>query len=137
MGDFHMTLPEKLEILIRRKGITKTEAATLTGITYRALANYIAGGRRPRKSILAKMAEILGTTPEFLTDEGRSLILSSEERFVFYADSPELAVNAGLALLDECRRVLGAVGEQALSANDKRALFSCMSEVYFDAKGRG
>jgi transcriptional regulator with XRE-family HTH domain len=136
-----MTLSQKLEILIRRKGITKTQAAERAGITYRALANYIAGGRNPRKSILSKLAEILGSTPEFLTDESRSLILSSEERFAFNADSHENAVNAALALLDETKRLFGRSGnltsDETLSGEDMRALFSCMSEIYFDAKGRG
>jgi hypothetical protein len=82
------------------------------------------------------MADILGTTPEFLVDEKRSLILSSEERFVFHADSSEIAINAGLALLDETKRVFDKRGADALSNADKQALFFCMSEVYFDAKGR-
>lgn len=123
-----MTLPQKLEILIRRKGVTKTDMADLSGITYRALANYISGGRKPRPAILAKMAELLGTTPEFLLNDSQSLILSSEERFIFNADSPEPAVNAGVALLDQARKVFG---DNTLTKKDKQALFSCLSEIYF------
>ncbi|MCL1832764.1 MAG: helix-turn-helix domain-containing protein [Oscillospiraceae bacterium] len=128
-----MTFEEKLVIFIRRKGLAKTEVAALAGITYRSLANYIAGGRKPRKSILAKMAQILDTTPEFLTDEKRSLTLNSEERFAFNAESPECAVNAGLSLLDETKRLFK---NGDLTPNDMQALFSCMSEVYFDAKNQ-
>jgi transcriptional regulator with XRE-family HTH domain len=126
-----MTLPEKLEILIRRKGVTKTHVANLTGITYRALANYVSGGRKPRPAILAKMAEILDTTPEFLLNEKQGIILSSEERFIFNADSPEPTVNAALSLLDETRKIFG---EKHMTDTDKQALFSVMSEIYFDAK---
>lgn len=125
-----MTLPEKLEILIRRKGITKTEVAKSAGITYRGLANYISGERKPRRDILAKVAKTLDTTPEFLLSNRESIILSSEERFIFNADSPDTAVNSALLLLDETRRVFTG----KLTATDKQALFSCMSEIYFASK---
>ncbi|MCL1881612.1 MAG: helix-turn-helix domain-containing protein [Oscillospiraceae bacterium] len=130
-----MTMPEKLEILIRRKGISKTDLASLAGITYRALANYLSGGRNPRKSILEKLAELLDTTPEFLQDQNRSLILSSEERFTCNAESPEAAIDAALSLLDHCKRIFrNCADENALSVRDKQALFSCMSEIYFSQK---
>ncbi|MCL2071340.1 MAG: helix-turn-helix domain-containing protein [Oscillospiraceae bacterium] len=136
-----MTLPQKLEILIRRKGITKTDVAALAGITYRALANYVSGGRKPRYTILVKMAEILNTSAEFLLNDNQGLILTSEERFVFNAESAEQAVNEGAALLDEMRKVFGTDltnTEPAgiLTDADKRALFACMSEIYFDTKAR-
>jgi len=129
-----MRLSEKLEILIRRKGVTKTHIAEMSGITYRALANYISGGRRPRASILANMAEILGTTPEFLLNDQQSLILTSEERFVFSATSPETAVNAAESLIDDTRRLFG--DGSGLTSTDKQALFSVMSEIYFDSKNK-
>jgi transcriptional regulator with XRE-family HTH domain len=126
-----MTLSEKLEILIRRKGVTKTEIAKSAGITYRALANYVSEGRRPRNAILVKIAEVFDVTPEFLLDTKQGLILSSEERFIFNADSsPEPCVNAALELLENTRSVFK--GE--LTASDKQALFSCMSEIYFASK---
>ncbi|MCL1902859.1 MAG: helix-turn-helix domain-containing protein [Oscillospiraceae bacterium] len=126
-----MNLPQKLEILIRRKGITKTDFASLSGITYRALANYISGGRRPRSGILAKMAVNLDTTVEFLLNDSQNLILSSEERFIFNATSPEPAVNAGLSLLENTRKIIGG---KDLTKEDKQSLFSIMSEIYFDSK---
>jgi len=128
-----MTLPEKLEILIRRKGITKTEVAAMTGITYRALANYISGGRKPRPAILAKMSAILDTTPEFLLNNKLGLILNSQERFIFNADSPEQGVTSAVALLDDVRKLFNS-GQ--LTDSDKQALFSCMSEIYFSAKSK-
>jgi transcriptional regulator with XRE-family HTH domain len=127
-----MTLPEKLEILIRRKGATKTEIAAMSGITYRGLANYISGERKPRTAIVAKLAEALSTTPEFLLDNTQNVILTSEERFAFNASSPEPAVNTALDLLDEVRKVFSG----NLLDSDKQALFSCMSEIYFASKGK-
>ncbi|MCL2634351.1 MAG: helix-turn-helix domain-containing protein [Oscillospiraceae bacterium] len=127
-----MTLPEKLEILIRRKGVTKTDFATSVGITYRALANYISGGRNPRRAILAKMANLLDTTPEFLKNEKQKLILDSEERYVFNATSGDVAVNRGLALLEEAREVFSSELKEA----DKQALYSCITEAYFKSKSK-
>ena len=124
-----MNLPQKLEILIRRKAMTKTDFATLSGITYRALANYISGGRKPRPGILAKMAENLDTTTEFLLNDSKSLILTSEERFIFNAKSPEPVINAGLDLLCEARKIFG---NSQLTQTDRQALFSLISEIYFN-----
>jgi transcriptional regulator with XRE-family HTH domain len=128
-----MTLPEKLEILIKRKGVTKTGIAEMAGITYRALSNYISGGRNPRPKILAKLAGILDTTPEFLTNDSQRIVLSSSERFAFNADSPETAVKVGLTLLDDARKLFSGYSAK-LTDNDKQALFACISEVYFNAK---
>ncbi|MCL2754547.1 MAG: helix-turn-helix domain-containing protein [Oscillospiraceae bacterium] len=126
-----MTLPQKLETLIRRKGITKSQVADAVGITYRALANYIAGDRRPRPAILAKLAVLLESTPEFLLDDSRALVLTSAERFAHNATSPEAAVNAALALLADAKKVFGASELGELESADRQALFTCISEVYF------
>jgi len=125
-----MTLPEKLEILIRRKGIQKTDFAKSAGITYRALANYISGDRRPRKTILKKMADILGVEAEFLLNDSRNLILDSKERFIFNADSCEKGVNSALSLLSETEKVFRG---DLLTEADKQSLYSCMAEIYFGA----
>jgi transcriptional regulator with XRE-family HTH domain len=124
-----MTLPQKLNILIKRKGVTKTEFAAMSGITYRALANYISEVRNPRALVIAKIAELLDTTPQFLLDNRQSLVLTSEERFVFNAEaeSTDTAITAALQLLTEMRTVFAG----DLSKKDKQALFSCMSEIYF------
>jgi len=133
-----MTLSEKLEILIRRKGVTKTNVAEMSGITYRALANYVSGGRRPRPAILARMSELLGTTPEFMLNDKQGLILTSEERFIFNATSPEPAITAAEALLDDARKVFGGDPQRlGLTNSDKQALFSVMTEIYFDGKNKG
>ena len=129
-----MNISHKLKTLIRRKGVSKTEFAAMAGITYRALANYISGDRKPRRSILAKMAELLNCTPEFLLDDSQCLILTSTERFAFRADSPESAVNAALALLDDARKLFSHENpESNLTTADRQALFSCITDIYFDA----
>jgi hypothetical protein len=80
------------------------------------------------------MAGVLGTTPEFLLDNKRTLVLTSTERFAQNAESPDSAVDEGVSLLTLTKKVFTT--PNGLSSNDKRALFSCMSEIYFDAKNR-
>ena len=121
-----MTLSQKLEILIKRKGITKTETAARLGITYRCLANYISGDRRPRTDILVKIAKLLDVTPQFLLDNKQKPILTSEESFILSATSPESAVNSAVQLIHDMRKTCGE-----LTPEDKQALFSCLSEIYF------
>jgi len=126
-----MTLPEKLDILIRRKGVSKTDLAEEVGITYRALANYISGDRRPRKAILGQIADKLGVSAEFLLNDRQGLILDSKERFIFNATSGEKGINAALSLLSDAEKTFSG-GE--LTDDDKRALYSCIADVYFGAK---
>ncbi|MDR0196678.1 MAG: helix-turn-helix domain-containing protein [Oscillospiraceae bacterium] len=126
-----MTLPEKLEILIRRKKISKTDFAGEIGITYRALANYISGSRHPRRKILNKMSDSLSVTPEFLLDDKKNLILDSEERFFHYAESEGKGLSEAAALLEKVR---GVFYGDALSEKDKQSLYACVAEMYFDAR---
>ena len=128
-----MRLSEKLEVLIRRKGIKKTEFADKIGITYRALANYISGTREPKKSVLLKIAEALETDMVFLTDDTRGITLTSEERFYFGATSEGRGVLDAMFYLDKSRELFGGA---KLSEEDKQALFTCVTEIYFDAKNK-
>ena len=128
-----MKLSEKLEVLIRRRGLKKTEFADQIGITYRALANYISGAREPKKSVLLKIAEALDTDMVFLTDDARGITLTSEERFYFGATSEGRGILDAMFYLDKTREIFG--GEK-LSEEDKQALFTCVTEIYFAAKSR-
>ncbi len=126
-----MQFNQKLEILIRRTGLKKTEFAEKIGITYRALANYLAGGRIPKRVVFEKIADALGTDTAFLSDNTRSLVLSSEERFVFSASSDSKSVQEAADYLEHTK---GLFAGNTLSEDDKQALFSCLTEIYFDAK---
>lgn len=126
-----MTFNQKIEILIKRKNITKTEFAEKVGITYRALANYIAGVRVPKGIIIQRIAEELDTTKEFLTDNRKNLTLTSEEQFLQEASSDSSDIERATFLLDECRSLFGG---NSLTENDKQALFTCISDIYFTEK---
>jgi len=128
-----MRFSEKLEVLIRRNGMKKTEFADKIGITYRALANYICGAREPKKSVLLKIAEALDTDMVFLTDDAKGLTLTSEERFYFGATSEGRGLLDAMFYLDKSRELFAG---DKLSEEDKQALFTFVTEIYFDAKNK-
>lgn len=125
-----MLLGEKLEILIGRKNISKTEFAEKIGITYRGLANYLNGSRKPKKDVLMKISSELGTSIDFLTDDSRSLILDSKERFVYNSTSDSNSVREAAEYLEKGKEIFEC---KTMSQEDKQALFSCLTELYFSA----
>ena len=128
-GTIKLTFSDKVEILLRRKNWKKTEFADKLGITYRALANYLSGARNPRDIILKKICDELEVSREFLLDEKQGLVLDSEEKFIHNADEESDDLDRALELLKDTRRVFGSKG---LVIKDKRALYNCISEIYFD-----
>lgn len=77
-----MQLNEKIEIMLDRRRMRKTDFADKVGITYRAFANYMNGSRRPRPAILQRIADELELTTEFLLDDEKDIELTVEERFI-------------------------------------------------------
>ena len=132
-GQIQMNFHEKIEILLRRKGYKKTEFADKLGITYRALANYLAGARKPKSSILQRITEELEVSEEFLFDDRKSLVLNSEERFLFEASKESVDIDKAMDLLEQARALLTGDG---LTSEDKRAMYSCFTEIYFDAANK-
>lgn len=125
-----MRLSEKLEILIERKNISKTDFAEKIGITYRGLANYLNGTRRPKKDVLARIAEALDTTVEFLINDNKSLVLDSKERFIYHSKSDANSVREAAEYLEKGKELFARAD---LNFEDKQALFSCLTELYFNS----
>ena len=125
-----MILGEKLEILIGRKNISKTDFAEKIGITYRGLANYLNGSRKPKKDVLSKIASELGVSVDFLTDNSKSLILDSKERFVFNSTSDSNSIREAAEYLEKGKQIFE---RDNISPEDKQALFACLTEMYFNA----
>lgn len=128
-----MLFKEKIEILIRRKGMKKTEFADSIGITYRALANYLSGSRVPKGTILKKIAGALDVSETFLTNDQSNLVMNSEERFIYHASDKSVGVEEAARFLEQARCLFGG---SSLTEDDKLALFSCTSEIYFDARAK-
>lgn len=128
-----MELKEKLEILIKRNEYKKADFASAIGITYRALANYISGSRKPRGQTVSDMAALLGVPEQTLTDDSESLVLSSTEKLYFYGSSDK-------GILENADDILKSVDSLLNSADftekDKTAFFNCISEKYFASKAK-
>ncbi|MCM1334586.1 MAG: helix-turn-helix domain-containing protein [Bacteroides sp.] len=125
-----MRLSEKLVILIERKNISKTDFAEKIGITYRGLANYLNGTRKPKKDVLARIAEELETSVDFLVNDKKSLVLDSKERFIYHSKSDASSVREAAEYLEKGKALFS---RSDLDFEDKQALFSCLTELYFNS----
>lgn len=124
-----MQLNEKMEILIFRKNISKSELAEKAGITYRGIANYLNGSRKPKREVLERIAQVLDTTADFLSDDTKGLVLNSKERLVFNSKTDTNALREAAEYLERGKELFS---REDISNDDKKALFSCLTEIYFD-----
>lgn len=61
----------RLTILMEEKDLTQTELASKIGITNVTISRYLSGERKPRIEIVTKLAEVLGTTVDYLLGSER------------------------------------------------------------------
>ena len=128
-----MKMNEKLDIMLGRKRWRRGEFAERIGVTYRAFAYYMNGTRKPRRSVLDKIAMELDVTPEFLLDDSLDLELTSEETLLKKitdrgADSTEAA--------NFLVRSKGLFAGNTLTDEDKQHLLRCLTEIYEDSRKR-
>lgn len=126
-----MKMNEKIEIMLGRKRIRKSDFAHSVGVTYRAFANYMNGTRRPRADTLKKIAEQLQLTPEFLTDDNQDLELTIEERFIKRVCASDAEKANAAQFLAQSR---GLFAGNTLNDEDKEALLNCLLEIYEDSR---
>ncbi|MBP0983738.1 MAG: helix-turn-helix transcriptional regulator [Oscillospiraceae bacterium] len=126
-----MKMNEKIEIMLGRKRIRKTDFAESVGVTYRAFANYMNGSRRPRADTLNKIAEQLQLTPEFLKDDSQELELTIEERFIKRVCASDADKAQAAQFLAQSR---GLFAGNSLNDEDKEALLKCLMEIYEDSR---
>lgn len=129
-----MKMNEKLDILLSRRHMKRVEFAQSVGITYRAFAYYMTGSRKPRKSVLEKMAAKLEVSPEFLLDDSIDMELSIEEKFLTGISSNGGSTTDAVKFLAQSR---GLFAGNALSDKDKENLLACLNEIYLDARKNG
>ncbi|MCF0151261.1 MAG: helix-turn-helix transcriptional regulator [Firmicutes bacterium] len=60
------TFGERLSKLLNEKNMKQLTLAQRAGVTEAAISHYIKGDRIPRASVMARIADTLGTTSEFL-----------------------------------------------------------------------
>lgn len=126
-----MKMNEKLEIMLSRKRIKKTDFAHSIGITYRAFANYLNGTRNPRAETLQKMADQLQLTPEFLKDDSQELELTVEEQFIRKICASDADKAQEAQFLAQSR---GLFAGNMLNSEDKESLIKCLMEIYEDSR---
>ena len=126
-----MKMNEKLEIMLSRKRIKKTDFAHSIGITYRAGANYLNGTRNPRAETLQKMADQLQLTPEFLKDDSQELELTVEEQFIRKICASDADKAQAAQFLAQSR---GLFAGNTLNSEDKESLIKCLMEIYEDSR---
>ena len=126
-----MKMNEKLEIMLIRKRIKKTDFAHSIGITYRAFANYLNGTRNPRAETLQKMADQLQLTPEFLKDDSQELELTVEEQFIRKICASDADKAQAAQFLAQSR---GLFAGNTLNSEDKESLIKCLMEIYEDSR---
>lgn len=60
------TFKERLALLLQQKKMTQKDLAAKAGVTEAAMSHYLKGDRTPRASVLARIADALGTTSDYL-----------------------------------------------------------------------
>lgn len=129
-----MKISEKLEYLLTKKRISRTDFARSVGITYRALYYYLNGDRKPRKEILKRMADELGVTPEFLLDDSIEIELSAEDKLLKTLMDNGKRSTGAIRFIEETK---GLFAGNSFSNEDKELLIECLNEIYLDSlKGK-
>ncbi len=126
-----MKFSEKLDILLERHNYKRVDFADKVGITYRAFAYYMSDTRKPRKSVLERIARELDVTPDFLIDDSKELKLTQEEKFIRDISSSGKNPYEAAKFLSQSK---GLFAGNSLSDKDKDALMSCLKEIYEDSR---
>lgn len=62
------SMGERIKELLEKKSMNQKQLAEKVGCTEAAISHYIKGDRAPRASVLAKIAIVLDTTSDYLTE---------------------------------------------------------------------
>jgi transcriptional regulator with XRE-family HTH domain len=61
-----LSTAQRIKELANRRGLTRLELAAKASVSYKTLYNVMQAKHEPRESILKRIADALGTTPEYL-----------------------------------------------------------------------
>lgn len=78
-----------------------------------------------------KIEEELEVTSSFLLDNNQSLVLNSEENFYYNCSDKSSDSDKAMVFLQQAKKLFS---ENGLTEDDKQALFSCITEIYFNSK---
>ena len=126
-----MKMNEKLEIMLSRKRIKKTDFAHSIGITSARLQIILTVPAIPVPETLQKMADQLQLTPEFLKDDSQELELTVEEQFIRKICASDADKAQAAQFLAQSR---GLFAGNTLNSEDKESLIKCLMEIYEDSR---
>jgi len=98
-------------------GISNAQAARRVGILERRYANYITGEREPDLDMLAKIAKVLETTPDYLLGFGEAPDKGKRAKLM-------ARLNSAARMLPDNELELVAVQLDALAAQHKKPPFT-------------
>ena len=120
-----MELKDRIAKLRRMRKYTQAELAEKVGVSTRAIQNYEAGTRIPKKDTIAKIADALSVDEKaFISDEDYFVIEAKEQYgSKGKADAQKLIASAA---------ALFAGGD--ISEEDKANVMEALQEAYWEAK---
>jgi transcriptional regulator with XRE-family HTH domain len=117
---FNDTFPTRLRQLVKEKGVTQAELASLLGISRQSFSAYCDGNTQPNIENTVKMAEYFGVSVDYLF--GLSDIRATDPATKSLCESLGLS-DAAVYLLQNDSRVSKVIN--SLTAQHATALFSC------------
>ena len=120
-----MELKDRIAKIRRMRGFTQAELAEKLGVSARAVQNYEAGTRTPKRDMIAKIAEVLGVDESALATDEEFFVIEAKEK---YGSKGKAAAQK----LIESAAALFAGGD--ISEDDKANVMEALQEAYWEAK---
>lgn len=120
-----MELKDLIAKIRRMRRYTQAELAEKVGVSTRAIQNYEAGTRIPKKDIIAKIADALNVDEKALFSDEDYFLIEAKEKYGSkgMADAQKLIASAS---------ALFAGGD--ISEEDKANVMEALQEAYWEAK---
>ena len=121
-----MSFGDKLRELRLEQNLTQEELAKKIGVSHKTVSRYEKNETRPRyRKIYDKIAEVLGTTHNYLVTDEESFVLDAKEQFgTRGAKQAEQLVND----------MVGLMAGDEVPDEDKRAILEAIQEAYYISK---
>ena len=127
--------PEKLKRARKEKEMNQTELAHAVGLTQRSLTNYECGRAIPRPSTIRKLAEILGVTVEYLTNDATDDPNAKRVEEAQIAEARSKFGNKGAReASDLLNRSVALLAGGTIDQEAKDAFFQALMTAYVTAK---
>ena len=93
-----MELKDRIAKIRRMRGFTQAELAEKLGVSARAVQNYEAGTRTPKRDMIAKIAEVLGVDESALATDEEFFVIEAKEKYGSKGKAAAVAHRRGVRL---------------------------------------